>query len=491
MAAILNCKRLQFTARRVNGESATLKRGSILARSTVSIGLCGVLLSFFLANGAVVPSEHEISARFLSYGEASETVKLYAKSMPADSGFAGEIEWDRWVRAQDKEVRSRIDRGIEDSICNFILYGTSFTNLARVEDAEDASHSSEGSLTKAASDRVRAVTKALAHGQSNERVEFAREYLKRKGIASDQVEQYLSENLVRFAAEQREYHSKLEQANKSGDVTETMATRGTLYAQRGLSVDTSLLPNYAVEDTLRVMKKKGVLKELSIRRIAVIGPGLDFTDKRDGYDFYPLQTIQPFAVMEAVERLGLGKTSELRVTTLDLNAAVNAHVAKLSENGRQGRAYTLQLPRDTKATWSMDAVNYWEHFGEIVGNPEKPLSVPGQLAEVKLRAVAVTSERAARVTPIDLNIVAQTLDAKDGEGFDLVVATNILVYYDRFQQALAMSNIARMMNTGGIFVSNTILPAAHDERLKFLGARNIKYEKEGAYGDDIVVYARQ
>src|SRR5207244_12531876 len=84
----------------------------------------------------------------------------------------------------------------------------------------------------------------------------------------------------------------------------------------------------------------------------VIGPGLDFTDKRDGYDFYPLQTIQPFAMLEAVARLGLGKAEKISVVTADLNAAVNAHVARLAERGRAGQAYTVQLPRLLSAEWS-------------------------------------------------------------------------------------------------------------------------------------------
>ena len=125
------------------------------------------------------------------------------------------------------------------------------------------------------------------------------------------------------------------------------------------------------------------------------------------------------------------------------------------------------------------------------GVPVKPLPVPQQFPTVNLRAVAITPDRAARLIPMDLNIVAQTADFASGEQFDLVVATNILVYYDRFQQALAMSNIARMMGTGGIFVSNTLLPATHDERLKYLGGRSVTYAQDGSYGDDIVVYQKQ
>jgi chemotaxis methyl-accepting protein methylase len=117
--------------------------------------------------------------------------------------------------------------------------------------------------------------------------------------------------------------------------------------------------------------------------------------------------------------------------------------------------------------------------------------VPQQVPTVELKAVAVTPDRAARLTAMDLNIVAQTADLPDSERFDLVVATNILVYYDHFQQALAMTNVARMMKPGGIFVSNTPLPAAHDERLKYLGGRSVVYAQDGSYGDDIVVYQKQ
>jgi hypothetical protein len=35
----------------------------------------------------------------------------------------------------------------------------------------------------------------------------------------------------------------------------------------------------------------GLVAQSSIHRVAIVGPGLDFTDKSDGFDFYPIQTI--------------------------------------------------------------------------------------------------------------------------------------------------------------------------------------------------------
>jgi hypothetical protein len=142
---------------------------------------------------------------------------------------------------------------------------------------------------------------------------------------------------------------------------------------------------HVADDELRArrhagtLSAKGILAEGSIRRIAVIGPGLDFTNKHNGYDFYPLQTIQPFAVMETALRLKLGKPDEIEVVTLDLNPGVNAYIAKLVREARAERAYTVQLPRDTAADWPPAAVDYWERFGEILGTQAKPLPVPEAL----------------------------------------------------------------------------------------------------------------
>lgn len=446
---------------------------------TASLGL------FFLAALA-----RENPVRYLRFDEVQETLRLNADSGLPGSDIERSERWDAWIVARDGEVRGRIDRGIEDSISNLILYGTSFTSLPRVESRELAAAES-GELRPATIARIHALALALASGAKNERVRFVRDLLARKGIGKNSVESYFTENLQRFIAEQAEYQKKLEDAANDKDGSAVYLARGTLFETRGLSVDTSLLPNFALEETLRAMIRKGALKLGSMRRIAVIGPGLDFTDKRDGYDFYPLQTLQPFAVLEAVRRLDLGKAEDLEVVCLDLNPAVIAHIQKLSERGRAGQAYTVQLPRDPGAEWTAEAISYWKNFGEILGSPAKPLPVPSSLGRVAVRAVAIHPQVAAHLQVYNANIVAETLDFPPGEGFDLLVATNVLVYYNRLEQALAMANIARMLNPGGIFLANNVLPAQHTGDLIYLGRRTTPFTPSGAYGDDVVVYRRR
>lgn len=443
-----------------------------------------------LAFLAVATTAGEVTVRYLRFQEVQDTIQRNADSGLPGSEIGGETAWDAWIRARDAEVRGRIDRGIEDSISNLILYGTSFTSLPRVESAERAA-SESGELTAAILARIHALAIALPSGAQNERVRFVRDFLARQGIAKNSVEAFFSQNLLRFIAEQAAYQKKLQDAATSADPSAVYFARGTLFETRGLSVDTSLLPNFALEETLRAMVRKGALSSGSMHRIAVIGPGLDFTDKRDGYDFYPLQTLQPFALLETVARLGLGKAGDLQVVCLDLNSAVIAHVQKLAQRGRAGEAYTVQLPRDPQAEWSPEAITYWKEFGAILGSPVKPLPVPAALSGVVARAVAIRPHYAAHVQAYNANIVAQTLDFSPGQGFDVIVATNVLVYYDRFQQALAMANIARMLNPGGIFLANNVLPAQHTSALEYLGRRTTAFTPNGAYGDDVVVYRRK
>ena len=50
----------------------------------------------------------------------------------------------------------------------------------------------------------------------------------------------------------------------------------------------------------------------------------------------------------------------------------------------------------------------------------------------------------------------------DGKPFDLVIATNILPYFDDGELMLAMSNIAAMLAPGGVFLHNEARPVVGD-----------------------------
>jgi chemotaxis methyl-accepting protein methylase len=56
---------------------------------------------------------------------------------------------------------------------------------------------------------------------------------------------------------------------------------------------------------------------------------------------------------------------------------------------------------------------------------------------------------------LDVNIVTERLDK---EAFDLVIATNVFIYYDVLEQALAMSNVEAMLKPGAFLLANFSAP---------------------------------
>ena len=136
---------------------------------------------------------------------------------------------------------------------------------------------------------------------------------------------------------------------------------------------------------------------------------------------------------------------------------------------RRSAAYVVELPRDPKAGWKPGAVAYWEHFGDQLGSPAKAVAVPAELGDVQVRAVRLPPAVVLQMTPADLNVVYQRLPLPPGQGFDLVIATNILVYYDIFQQELALANVERMLKPGGILLSNDILLELPGARMRGAG----------------------
>jgi hypothetical protein len=152
-----------------------------------------------------------------------------------------------------------------------------------------------------------------------------------------------------------------------------------------------------------------------------------------------------------------------------------------------GQGYVLQLPHSGSAGWNAAAVSYWRHFGETIGITATPLAAP---AGIELRAVAVKPQIAARMTVDDVNIVTQTLETIPGQGFDLVVATNLFAYYSRVEQTLALTSIARMLASGGILISNGILAGIKLQEFDNLGVHHVAYSDSDS-GDDLTAYKRR
>jgi hypothetical protein len=188
-------------------------------------------------------------------------------------------------------------------------------------------------------------------------------------------------------------------------------------------------------------------------------------------------------------RLGLAKRQDLRVKTLDLSPRVNDHLAQAGGRAARNAAYVVQLPLDPE--WSEELKAYWSRFGDQVGAPATPVKVPAGLGELKVRAVSLSPAVVQMIEPHDLNVVLQRMSLPPAEQFDLVIATNILVYYDVFEQSLALANIERMLRPGGLLLSNNALLELPGSGVRSVGYETAVYSNRAGDGDHIVWYQRQ
>jgi hypothetical protein len=257
-----------------------------------------------------------------------------------------------------------------------------------------------------------------------------------------------------------------------------------------VSLDTSLLPNLALEDSLKAMGARGLLAPGSVHRAAVIGPGLDFTDKAGGYDFYAQQTIQPFALVDTLFRLGLARPGKLEVTTFDISPRLNGHLSRARRRAQRGQAYVLQLPHNPLALWNPTTSRYWQYFGDHIGAPVTPITPPAVDGRVETRAVQIRPDIVSIVTPVDLDIVTEHLGLPPKEGFDLIIATNVFCYFDTFEQLLALANTQNMLRPGGFLLSNNVLPLLPSGHMRSVGLLPISYSDRPNDGDVIIWYQR-
>ena len=479
-----------------------------MQRTFISLLITAALLAPAPASSFKTPQDGRIG--YISYDDAKPLLTALNDALPAELRSADpqrmQSIWADWVGRRNDEIRRRLATGDEDSLINFLLFGTSFTahpritlsSLAKIAGQQYATASDETRpVFKTLNARIDDLVRGIAAPGANERLLFARRLIEKKGydsrIASHQgrIKDYLSENLNRMLKEQAAYARLLESARLLGDPSAEFAERSKLYSARGLSSDTSILPNYAIERALVSIKAQGFISPGAVRRVAIIGPGLDFTDKEDGYDFYPQQTVQPFAIIDTLLRTGLATANDLKVTTLDLSPRVNEHLRLARQRARRNGSYTIQLPRDAQGQWKPEAVEYWARFGDRIGNAATPVDVPRGIGDMKIRAVRVRPSVVSLITPEDVNIVLQHLKLPSAAAFDLVIATNIFVYYDVFEQSLALANVKKMLRPGGLLLSNNALLELPASGMRSIGYETVVYSDRPDHGDHIVWYQRE
>jgi hypothetical protein len=264
-----------------------------------------------------------------------------------------------------------------------------------------------------------------------------------------------------------------------------LEAHSTIFRERGLSSDTSLLVDHALDRTLSVLAAARVLPRLGVRCVAIIGPGLDVINKADGHDFYPLQSIQPFAVLDSLLRLELAAPS-IEVLALDVSPRVTSHLDAARSDAARGVSYQLTMPLSDDERWTSDLRQYWEALGGRIGSAAAVPRTPS-VTRARVRAVAVQPRWVERVRPVVIDVVSERL-SMGTERCDLVIATNVFVYYDIVEQALASANLAAMVRPGGVLLSNNDLHVSSPWS-PTVGHLGVTYSDR--QGDNVFVYQRQ
>lgn len=426
-------------------------------------------------------------------------IVLFATAKPMLEALAGELppqlrepnegKWKAWAQHEDDVVRARLEQGALDSMINLLLFGTSFTTQPRVITMRDF----EDPVVQA---RVTDLLEALRNPGNNERIIFLRNLLRSRGVdpnssvGSEKTKNFVLENLRRVVQEQNTIREQFDQAGSESNQEVGLSERSRVFRDRGISVDTTILSSFGIDGALRDIKERAVLPKGSITRLAVIGPGLDFTDKGFGYDFYPLQTLQPFAIYDSVVRLGLAEPGMIEVTAFDISQEVLEHLRRARDRAENGENYVVQLPRESWP-WAPEAVQYWRSFGSEIGTPVAPIQPPPALEGLETRAVAIRPEVILSCKPVDLNVVFEQFDRSATRPFDLIIATNVFLYYDTFEQALALRNISTLLKPGGFFLTNDWLPHVHQIPMRSTGYTPVRYGESGDWGDNVFWWQRQ
>jgi len=450
--------------------------------------LCGAMLFALHQAGTITGLTAQALKQFTPYSEAQPIFDaLRSDLLPAELRDAPtrESSWPAWVRQHDAAIRARVAAGDEDSIIHLLLFGTSFTKAPRASERDLAAlvTTPEAALRTLAP-RIEDFATAVTTPGTNERLRFARRVVEGKGIdpridsGKAALRRYL-EDRTRIVGGSVQSSRLL---NPATDLSEKL----TLFRERGLSSDTSVFIDFGIEQALDAMKAAGALRTGSVRRVALVGPGLDFADKLDGYDFYPEQTIQPFALIDSLVRLDLADTAGLTVAAFDVSPRVVQHLDDARARARAASRYSVVLPRNIDRPWSAELVDYWQRFGNWIGEPvEKQPAPPASAGAVDVRTVSIRP---------DLNIVTERFEESGSAPFDLVVATNILLYYDVFEQSLAAGNIAKMLKPGGFLLTNNRIFELPGSPLSGVGFTDVVYMSLpgiGDTGDRIVWYQKQ
>lgn len=393
------------------------------------------------------------------------------------SGAAlSETAFDDYVASLTRETEARERAGEYEHLIYFLLQSQRFTGEPRIEPARSAYELLHGAdmaqagmlaPPPAVGRRITDFLRALQATPRDARLAYFKQFLERTAPAGVPLPEQLGSQYVRVM---RFLYQKEFLAQGLADPQQREAFLAALYQKRGHSTDTQIEANFAVHMALSVMRTLG---ERRIDKVLVVGPGLDFAPRMDLLDAFPPQSYQPFAVADALLGLGLSEPSRLRIHCVDVSERVLAHLRGLDATKPLQLQLVSGIPEREDRSFEPDYRDYFTSLGRHIGaEADLEPKVPGRLG----KSILVRPETVQRISADRLDVVTQRY--APSPGYDLVVVTNVLGYFDPAQQALALGNIESMLKEGGYLVHNepqsSLVSAAEALGLPMIDARSVR-----------------
>lgn len=424
-------------------------------RARAAISFC---LALLVAAGAGLAQEPR--ARQVTWDEVSAVRRW----LPAD--VSGPRRFDAYVERLRETHTRRVREGDLDHLIFYALQSTTFTTEPPIEPALSAK-ALVSALDAAARERFLATGDAsasLVPPPVRRRLERLLRAIDSPGgdtrlsYFRDLVTSAFPEPAQREGALVREYLRAMrfvyekefvaQRSNPASAVAE-------LYRTRGLSTDTAVEAGYLVHLGLGVMK--ALDPDRRVRRVLIVGPGLDLAPRTGLVEAGPPESYQPWAVIDALVGLGLSRLDDLQVVAADINPRVVTHLRRAAANP-PALSLVSEIRDGNTVTLTPEFRDYFAQLGRTLGETA-PMTAPAGARDGHLRKrVAIRRDAGRILHSVPLDIVTDRLDAP----FDLAIATNILPYFDDEELSLAMANIASTIAADGVFLHNEARPLLGD-----------------------------
>jgi len=364
----------------------------------------------------------------------------------------------QYQRENADSSAERLLRGEQEHLAYYILQARAFTKRPPISPGAAAKdfHDHDSVASPAVRDRMRDFLKELPKKSQDPRL-----LLWQKSLAAEQrTLPYLDQ-----------CHAEAMRFVYAREVTRE---RG-LYRRRGFSLDSVMEAGYIAWTGLAVVRD--LRKTEQFARALVVGPGLEFSSRVGFREDLPVQSVQPYLVLDAMLSLGLAVPAAARVDCVDLNQRV---VSVINDFSR--RAPARLVLRETVG--DEESRRWWESAGRKLGP-----SIRGTRA----KSIEVKPEWLERVRAARMDLLTERV----GGQYDVIVVTNLLLYFDNRQLGLALANLASMLRPGGVLIHNEARPEveflANLAGLPILQARTIEIRARASSPlfDFVVIHVRK